>query len=105
MLHDGDEYTTSAPPTRSVSAARSSVPTCSHTPDTINPFKQSILDQLNVSAALADNTEDIQLGLHCAYKKYKAYLEASSTYDLMVADGTWEGCKLSKVDLIQLFMS
>ena len=54
---------------------------------------------------MADNTEDIQLGLHCAYKNYKAYLKASHTYDLMVADGTWEGHKLSKVDLIQLFMS
>ena len=54
---------------------------------------------------MADNTEGIQLGLHHAYKKYKAYLEASHTYNLMVADGTWEGHKLSKVDLIQLSMS
>ena len=54
---------------------------------------------------MADHTESIHVGLHRAYKKYKAYLEACHTYDLMVADGTWIGRKLTKVDLIQLFMS
>jgi hypothetical protein len=74
-------------------------------PNTINPFKQSILDQLGIPATLADNTESIHVGLHRAYKKYKAYLEACRTYDQMMADGTWTGAKLTKVDLIQLFMS
>jgi hypothetical protein len=44
-------------------------------------------------------------GLHVAYEKYKAYLEACRVYEGKVADGSWTGRKLTGVDLIQLFVS
>lgn len=42
-------------------------------------------------------------GLLVAYEKYKAYLQASQTYERMQADGSWTGRRLSAVDLIELF--
>ena len=44
-------------------------------------------------------------GLHVAYEKYKAYLNACRVYEGKVADGSWSGQKLTGVDLIQLFVS
>ena len=44
-------------------------------------------------------------GLLVAYEKYKAYLEACRVYEGKVADGSWNGRKLTGVDLIQLFIS
>ena len=44
-------------------------------------------------------------GLHVAYEKYKAYLDACRTYERKVADGSWSGGKLTGSDLIQLFVS
>jgi hypothetical protein len=57
---------------------------------------------LNIPTHLADRADR---GLHVAYEKYKAHLEASQTYEKMIADGTWVGKKLTSVDLIELFVS
>jgi hypothetical protein len=68
----------------------------------LDSFKQETLSKLNISVHLADRSDG---GLHLAYQKYKAYLEATQTYNRMVADGTWDGKKLTAVDLIELFVS
>lgn len=57
---------------------------------------------LHIPAHLADCADR---GLHIAYVKYKAHLEACQTYEKMIADGTWVGKKLTLVDLIELFVS
>ena len=43
-------------------------------------------------------------GLVVAYEKYKAYLKACHVYEEKVADGSWNGGKLTGADLIQLFV-
>ncbi len=65
-------------------------------------FKENVLTQLGISIHLADRADR---GLHVAYEKYKAHLEACQTYERKVADGSWTGSKLTAVDLIQLFVS
>src|SRR6266568_3435916 len=65
-------------------------------------FRLTALTQLGISAHLADHTDR---GLHVAYEKYKAHLEACQSYERKVADGSWTGSKLTAVDLIQLFVS
>ena len=65
-------------------------------------FRLAALTQLGISAHLADCTDQ---GLHVAYEKYKAHLEACQSYERKVADGSWTGEKLTAVDLIQLFVS
>jgi hypothetical protein len=57
---------------------------------------------LGIPFHLSDRSDH---GLQISYKKYKAYLEACSTYEQMVGDGQWTGDKLSAVDLIELFVS
>lgn len=64
--------------------------------------KGEILAQLGIPSHLADRTDR---GLVIAYQKYKAHLQASQTYERMLADGSWMGDKLSAVDMIQLFVS
>jgi len=48
--------------------------------------KEVILGLLRLLTHFADHTD---CGLHVAYQKYKAHLEACHTYEKMVADGTW----------------
>ena len=64
--------------------------------------KEAILGLLHVPPHFADHTDR---GLHVAYQKYKAHLEACHTYEKMLADGTWSSKKLTAVDLINLFVS
>ena len=64
--------------------------------------KEAILGLLCLLTHFADRTD---CGLHVAYQKYKAHLEACHTYEKMVADKTWFWKKLSSVDLIELFVS
>ena len=88
----------------SASATQSLPPTRPDTPNTpiLDAFKQETLAKLNISPHLMQRTDG---GLHFAYQKYKAYLEASQTYKQMVADGSWSGSKLTAVDLMELFVS
>ena len=48
--------------------------------------KEEILSQLGIPSHLADRTDR---GLVVAYQKYKAQLQASQTYERMLADGSW----------------
>ena len=48
--------------------------------------KEEILSQLGIPSHLADCTD---CGLVVAYQKYKAQLQASQTYERMLADGSW----------------
>ena len=68
----------------------------------LESFKSEVLTQLGIPTHLADRTDR---GLHVAYEKYKAYLEACQIYEKKLADGSWVGSKLTAVDLIQLFVS
>jgi hypothetical protein len=68
----------------------------------LETFKLEVLSQLGIPAHLADCTDR---GLHVAYEKYKAYLEACQLYERKLADGSWIGSKLTVMDLIQLFVS
>ena len=72
------------------------------TPAGVDTFAAGILSQLGISAHMADRNDR---GLHVAYEKYKAYLDACRTYERKVADGSWSGGKLTGSDLIQLFVS
>ena len=72
------------------------------TPAVADSFKAGVLSQLGISAHMADRGER---GLHVAYEKYKAYLDACREYERKVADGSWSGGKLTGVDLIELFVS
>jgi uncharacterized protein YdcH (DUF465 family) len=65
-------------------------------------FAARILSQLDIPTHMADRNDR---GLHVAYEKYKAYLEACRVYERKVADGSWTGGKLTGSDLIQLFVS
>lgn len=65
-------------------------------------FAAGILSQLGLPAHMADRNDR---GLHVAYEKYKAYLEACRVYERKVAEGNWTGGKLTGADLIQLFVS
>jgi len=60
------------------------------------------LIQLGVSPDLSDRTDG---GLHQAYEKYKAYLQACKTYGEMISNKSWVGDKLTGADIIQLFIS
>ena len=65
-------------------------------------FAAGILSQLDIPTHMADRNDR---GLHVAYEKYKAYLEACRVYERKVADGSWTASKLTGSDLIQLFVS
>jgi hypothetical protein len=54
----------------------------------LNSFKKQILIQLGVDPDLADRTDG---GLHEAYAKYKAYLQACQTYSEMKSNKSWVG--------------
>jgi hypothetical protein len=71
-------------------------------PAGVDSFAAGILSQLGISAHMADRNDR---GLHVAYEKYKAYLDACREYERKVADGSWSGRKLTGADLIQLFVS
>ena len=64
--------------------------------------KAAILSLLGIPGHLCDRSDH---SLHISYQKYKAYLEATQTYQRMVADGSWTGNKLHAVDFIELFVS
>ena len=64
--------------------------------------KEAILALLGIPTHLCDRSDH---SLHVSYQKYKAHLEASHTYDRMIADGSWTGKKLFAVDFIELFVS
>jgi hypothetical protein len=64
--------------------------------------KEAILSLLGISGHLCDRSDH---SLHISYQKYKAHLEATQTYQRMVADGSWTGNKLHAVDFIELFVS
>jgi hypothetical protein len=64
--------------------------------------KEAILTLLGIGTHLCDRSDQ---SLHVSYQKYKAHLEASQTYERMIADGSWTGNKLTAVDLIELFVS
>ena len=78
------------------------IPVTHPTPSGEDSFAAGILSQLGIPAHMADRDDR---GLHVAYEKYKAYPEACRAYKKKVADGSWTGCKLTGVDLIQLFIS
>ena len=63
----------------------------------VNSFKKQILIQLGVSPDMSDRTDG---SLHQAYRKYKAYLQASKTYGEMISNKSWVGDKLSGADII-----
>ena len=65
-------------------------------------FAEGIFSQLGIPMHMADRNDR---GLHVAYEKYKAYLEACRVYERKVADGSWAGRKLTSAELIQLFVS
>jgi hypothetical protein len=69
---------------------------------TASASKEAILTSLGIPTHLCDCSDH---SLHTSYQKYKAHLEASQTYDRMVADGSWTGDKLSFLNLIELFVS
>jgi hypothetical protein len=75
-------------------------------PDTPNltlpEQKLDILTKLNIPLSLADRSDR---GLVFAYQKYKGYLQATQNYQQQVADGLWDGPKLTSVDLTELFVS
>ena len=64
--------------------------------------KEAILGLLCLPTHFADRTD---CGLHVAYQKYKAHLEAFHTYEKIIADGSWSQKKLIAVDFIELFVS
>jgi hypothetical protein len=68
----------------------------------LSASKEAILTLLGISTHLGDRSDH---SLHVSYQKYRAHLEATQTYERMVADGTWIGNKLSAVDFIELFVS
>lgn len=68
----------------------------------LSTSKEEILALLQIPAYLSDRSDH---GLHFSYQKYKAHLEASQTYERMIADGSWTRKKLSAVDFIELFVS
>jgi hypothetical protein len=78
------------------------VPITRSTASDADSFAVGILTKLGISAHMADRNDR---GLHVAYEKYKAYLDACRTYEREVADGSWSGGKLTRADLIQLFVS
>src|ERR1700678_56119 len=78
------------------------VPVTHPTPSGDDSFAAGILSQLDIPIHMADRNDR---GLHVAYEKYKAYLEACRAYERKVADGSWTGGKLTGADLIQLFVS
>lgn len=69
---------------------------------TASGSKEAILTLLGIPTHLCDRSDH---SLHTSYQKYKAHLEASQTYDRMIADGSWTGDKLSSLNLIELFVS
>lgn len=79
-----------------------SVPITRSTPSGDDSFAAGILSQLGIPSHMADRNDR---GLHVAYEKYKAYLEACRVYERKVAEGSWTGGKLTGADLIQLFVS
>jgi uncharacterized protein YdcH (DUF465 family) len=78
------------------------VPITHPTSSGADSFAAGILSKLGIPTHMADRNER---GLHVAYEKYKAYLDACRAYEREVADGTWTGHKLTGADLIQLFVS
>ena len=78
------------------------VPITRPAPSGEDSFAAGILSQLGIPIHMADHNDR---GLLVAYEKYKAYLEACCVYEEKVADGSWTSCKLTGVDLIQLFIS
>ena len=69
----------------------------------LSASKEAMLTLLGISTHLGDRSDH---SLHVSYQKYRAHLEATQTYERMVADGTWIGNrnKLSAVDFIELFV-
>lgn len=65
--------------------------------------KKQVLAQLGIPAYLAERPKGNNLPL--AYKKYKAVIEATQTYNAMSANGTWKGEKLDRTKIIDLFIS
>lgn len=84
------------------SLSRMSTPGTTESAISSGDSRETILGLLHIPTHLADRTDR---GLHVAYEKYKAHLEACQTYEKMIADGTWAGKKLTSVDLIELFVS
>ena len=60
-----------------------------------------VLSQLGIPTHMADCNDR---GLLVAYQNYKAYLDVCHIYEVKVADGSWNGGKLTGVDLIKLFI-
>jgi hypothetical protein len=83
-------------------STRLSTPVTVPTPSGEDSFAAGILTRLGIPIHMADRNDR---GLHVAYEKYKAYLEACSAYEREVANGSWTGGKLTGADLIQLFVS
>jgi hypothetical protein len=79
-----------------------STPAATSSGSALASSKEAILTLLGIPTHLCDRSDH---SLHVSYQKYKAHLEASQTYDRMIADGSWTGNKLSSVDLIELFVS
>ena len=74
----------------------------SNTTAHITKDTDEILIQLGISTLLADRSNR---SLQMAYQKYKAYLEATNTYERMLADKSWTGARLTSENLINLFIS
>jgi hypothetical protein len=62
-----------------------------------------LVSLLKIPGYLAGIAKDISL--HTAFQKYHAYLAALKTYDDMIKEGTWTVKKLTKSDIIELFIS
>ena len=69
---------------------------------TVDRFKLQLIQLLDIPA---DLTGPGDVSLKIAYKKYKAFLIAHSTFRSMVANGTWEIKRPTKTDLIEIFVS
>jgi hypothetical protein len=64
--------------------------------------KAALIIKLGLSPELIDRG---RASLQFAFKKYKAMLTAEQTYRAMVTNRTWDGNKLDRNDIIELFIS
>ena len=74
----------------------------SSTPLLVSPYKHELIALLGIPPRLT-GTGDVSLSL--AYQKYRAFLIAFQTYEDMVKTDTWTIARLTKTNIIELFVS
>ncbi len=68
----------------------------------VSSYKHEVITLLGIPAHLT-GTGDVSLSL--AYQKYRAFLIAFQTYEDMVKANTWTIARLTKTNIIELFVS